>query len=96
MPDEPVESKPAGITRPLKKYDYYLGPKPLGELWAVSRSALKLRCILATHRLGWELRLVSTSSFSRTQVCKSESDVFTTSDAWLAEAQGKGWTLLPR
>jgi hypothetical protein len=92
MPDDPVESKPAGIASPLKKYDYYLGPKPIGDMWAVSRGALKLRCVLATHRLGWELKLASSSSFSRSQVCKSEPEVFSTSDAWLAEAKGKGWS----
>lgn len=91
MPDEPVAPPPSAVESPLKRYDYYLGPKTLGDMWTVSRGALKMRCVLATHRLGWELKLTSTSSFSRSQVCKSEADVFSTSGAWMAEAKGKGW-----
>jgi hypothetical protein len=94
MPDESAPP-PAGtfaISTPLKRYDYYLGPKALGEVWSVSRGTLKLKCTLSTHRLGWELRLASTSSFSRSQVCKSEAEVLSTSEAWLTEAKGKGWT----
>ncbi|MEO8483907.1 MAG: hypothetical protein ABI634_16980 [Acidobacteriota bacterium] len=92
MSDEPSTPKSAAVQPPFKRYDYYLGPKMLGDMWVVSRGTLKMRCVLATHRLGWELKLSSTSSFSRSQVCKSESEVTSTSDAWLAEAKGKGWS----
>jgi hypothetical protein len=76
----------------LQRYDYYRGAQPLGELWTMTRDALKLRCALATHRLGWELRLTAGSSFSRSHVCKSQEEVFDTSDAWRAEAAAKGWS----
>ena len=79
----------------LKRYDYYLGPQSLGDLWTLQREALTMRCTLATHRLGWELRLTTGASFSRTQVCKSEAEVFGTRDAWQVEAKTKGWKPQP-
>ena len=76
----------------LKRYDYYKGPERLDVLWTLSRTNLTMRCSLVTHRLGWELRLAAGASFSRSQVCRTESDVRTTSTAWEAEARAKGWT----
>jgi hypothetical protein len=75
----------------LKRYDFYKGPSSLGDLWTLNRDQLKMRCALATHRLGWEVRLTAGASFSRSHVCKSETEVFSTSDAWEAEAKSKGW-----
>ena len=86
-PDEPAQPAPPA----LQKYDYYLGPKSLGDVWTLTKGQLKLRCALATHRLGWELRLTAGANFLRSQVCKSEREVFETSDAWKAEAITKGW-----
>ena len=79
-------------TNRLKRYDYYLGPQNLGEQWTLKREALTLRCTLSTHRLGWELRLAAGASFSRSQVCKSETEVASTSQAWQDEAKTKGWS----
>ncbi len=74
------------------RYDYYRGPKALADEWTVSREQLKMRCALATHRLGWELRLTAGSNFLRSQVCKTQTEVFETSAAWKAEAMSKGWS----
>jgi hypothetical protein len=76
----------------LQKYDYYLGPKALGDVWTLTRGPLKLRCALATHRLGWELRLTAGANFLRSQICKSEQEVSETQTAWRAEAITKGWS----
>ena len=75
----------------LRRYDYYQGPQALGNVWTLQRGAVILRCALATHSLGWELRLVAGKNFIRTQVCKSEQDVTRVSDAWSAEARTKGF-----
>jgi hypothetical protein len=80
---------------PLVRYDYYLGPKRLGDLWTLTRGALTMRCALSTHRLGWELRLTAGANFSRAQVCKSEGEVHETSDAWKAQAIAQGWAAAP-
>lgn len=85
---------PADDTR-LARYDFYRGPQRLRELWTLSRDALLMRCALSTHRLGWELRLSSGSSFARTQVCRSEREVYEVSDAWRTEAIAKGWKAAP-
>lgn len=76
----------------LKRYDYYKGPQSLGEQWTLTRGAISLVCTLSTHSLGWELRLKAGANFLRSQVCKNESDVATTREAWLAEAKTKGWS----
>ena len=76
----------------LQKYDYYKGPQKLGDMWTLTRGALTMRCALATHAHGWEIRLTAGSAFSRTHVCKTQTDVFATSDAWKAEAAAQGWT----
>ena len=87
-PDGP----PRNVPSVLQKYDYYEGPKSLGDVWTLAKGQLKLRCALATHRLGWELRLTAGANFLRSQVCKSEPDVFETQEAWRAEAIANGWS----
>ena len=86
LPDEQRTAPPV-----LQKYDYYQGPKSLGDVWTLTKGQLKLRCALATHRLGWELRLTAGANFLRSRVCKSEKEVFETHQAWRAEAIAKGW-----
>ena len=76
----------------LVRYDFYKGPKPIGDVWVLTRGDLTMRCAVSTHALGWELKLSAGASFSRSQVCKSQADVFTTADAWKAEAISKGWS----
>jgi hypothetical protein len=79
------------MTSGLKRYDFYKGPQPVGDLWTLSRGALVMRCALATHSFGWELRLTAGSNFSRSQVCKTETQVTETADGWKAEAEKQGW-----
>jgi hypothetical protein len=79
-------------TSPLARYDYYKGPQRLGDLWSLRRDTSTLACLLSTHRLGWELRLMSGSRMLRTQVCRTEGEVRQTSDAWRAEALQKGFS----
>ena len=76
----------------LVRYDYYKGPQSLGDAWTLTQGALTMLCALKTHRLGWELRLTAGKNLIRTQVCKNETEVFDTADAWQAEAIAKGWT----
>lgn len=74
---------------PLPKY--FQSPRGLGDVWTLQRRGVTLRCALATHSLGWELRVTVGEDFARSQVCKSEPEVFDTIDAWQAEARVKGW-----
>ena len=75
----------------LVRYDYYKGPKPIGDLWTLKRGDLTMRCAVSTHAMGWELKLTAGASFSRSQVCKTQADVLSTAEAWNAEAISKGW-----
>jgi hypothetical protein len=79
----------------LTKYDFYRGTQRLGPLWNLRRDQLTLTCALSTHRLGWELRLGAGTNFTRSQVCKTQSDVFAMADQWKAEALRQGWTEPP-
>ena len=48
------------------------------------------RCLLVTHPLGWELRLM-TSDLLRSQVCRSSQEILDTHEAWKAAMVEKGW-----
>ena len=76
----------------LRLYDAYQGPQPLGTMWTRTKADTTLRCTLATHRLGWELRVLAGETFLRSQVCKTEPDVFRVSQEWEQEAKDKGWS----
>lgn len=75
----------------LVKYDYYKGPKPLDNMWSLTQGALTMLCTLKTHSLGWELRLIAGKNMVRSQVCKNQTDVYDTAEAWHKEALAKGW-----
>jgi hypothetical protein len=48
------------------------------------------RCILVTHPLGWELRLM-TSDLLRSQVCRSSEEILSTHEEWKAAMLERGW-----
>lgn len=50
-----------------------------------------MTCALASHQLGWELRLAIGADFYRSEVCRTEPSVFEVAEAWRMEAEGKGW-----
>jgi hypothetical protein len=75
----------------LQAHDQDLGSLTLGDLWILSRAGLLLRCAVATHPRGWELRLEGVPTFYRSRVCTSEIEVFDVADLWKAEATAKGW-----
>ena len=48
------------------------------------------RCVLVSHQLGWELRLM-TPDLLRSQVCRSSEEILNTYRAWKAAMLEKGW-----
>lgn len=68
-------------------------PKIIGTVWTVSKAGVTCDCILSTHPLGWELRMRG-QDLIRSQVCKTEDEVFDVSERWSAEAESRGWTRL--
>jgi hypothetical protein len=64
----------------------------LGDLWTMTRKDSTLRVQVRTHPLGWELLAFVGIEVHRSQVAKTEPDVFNVSAQWKAEATAKGWT----
>ena len=65
-------------------------PVELGDAWTLRKGAKVARCILVTHSLGWELRLM-TIDLLRSQVCRSSDEVLSTGEQWKAAMVEKGW-----
>jgi hypothetical protein len=76
----------------LRPYDQHRRVEILGEMWHLTRKTHNLRVQVRTHPLGWELRAFVGLEVHRSQVAKTEADVFDASDKWKAEAVGKGWS----
>jgi hypothetical protein len=81
----------SGAVSGLRRYDHYRGPEKLPDLWTLKRDQLTLRCTLSTHRLGWEVRVLTGTTTHRQQVCRSETEVQTVSEAWQSQARLQGW-----
>jgi hypothetical protein len=52
---------------------------------------LTAECALWTNPLGWELRLVSGKELLQSAVCRSQDEVFDTTEKWKAAMMEKGW-----
>jgi hypothetical protein len=48
-------------------------------VWILRKGEKVARCILVSHPLGWELRLMTTDLL-RSQVCRSSTEVLDTSE----------------
>jgi hypothetical protein len=76
----------------LRPYDSFRGIEPLGQTWTLKKDARTADCALTTHPLGWELKVTLGDELVRSQVCKTETSVFDTSDEWRRQWEAKGWT----
>ena len=65
-------------------------PVELGDARALRKGDKVARCVLASHPLGWELRLM-TSDLLRFQVCRTSDEVLTTHEQWKSAMLQKGW-----
>jgi hypothetical protein len=71
--------------------EYWDGhPVELGECLDAAQRWQGRACILVTHPLGWELRLM-TSDLLRSQVCRSSQEILSTHEQWRAAMIEKGW-----
>ena len=84
--------------RPYFKYtmnttrqrEFWDHPVDLGDAWTLRKGEKVARCILVTHPLGCELRLM-TSDLLRSQVRRSSEEILDTHEAWRTAMIGKGW-----
>jgi hypothetical protein len=60
-------------------------------MWTVRKNGRTAACTLATHVLGWELRITLDGELVRSQVCKTETSTLDTSDGWRKDWEGRGW-----
>jgi hypothetical protein len=71
--------------------DWYGDPIELGNAWMLRKGEKVARCLLVTHPLGWELRLMTTDLL-RSQACRSSEEILSTHEQWKAAMIEKGWT----
>jgi hypothetical protein len=65
-------------------------PVEFGDAWILRKGEKVARCILVTHELGWELRLMTTDLL-RSHVCRTTDEVLKTHETWQAAMLTKGW-----
>lgn len=79
----------------LQRPDWRGQPVYLGDLFRLTKDrsgrAMLADCKLFSHQLGWELRLDVAGTLQRSQVCRSQDDVLSTSEQWKTAMQDKGW-----
>ena len=98
-----IEKRPdrtAGGVSPLMKTtlqpeDWDHNPVELSDAWILSKGEKVARCMVLTHELGWELRLLG-SDLVRSHVCRSAPELLDTLAAWKAAMLRGGWTELPK
>ena len=90
-----ITMKTDPIVPTLRVYDQHRKVQILGEMWKATRKSHTLRVQLRTHPEGWEVRAFVGLEIHRSIVAKTETDVFTISNQWRAEALARGWTVDP-
>lgn len=82
----------------FQRRDWEGKPYPLGDIFRlhkdISGRSVDAICRLVPHPLGWELRLEMAGALQRSQVCRSQEEIFDTSDQWKAALLEKGWAPL--
>src|SRR5262245_37675618 len=68
-------------------------PRHRADWFAFEKGGRVAVARMVTHPLGWELRLeVAGDDYPRTQVCKTQEEVFETVDRWRTALVTAGWT----
>ena len=77
----------------VRHYDRHGSPRELCELFVLTKSKRKARCVLFSHQSGWEVQLFvgSQLEIGQSQVCRSQEEVLTTGETWKAAMIEKGW-----
>ena len=65
-------------------------PIELVDAWTLRKGEKVARCILVTHPLEWELRLM-TNDLLRSQVCRSSDEILNTHEAWETAMLWRDW-----
>lgn len=76
----------------LQRWVWNGTPEYMGDTIRLRKGTLEARCGLWSHQFGWELRLDAGGEMLRTQVCRSQEEVLSTTEEWRAALEEKGWT----
>jgi len=83
------------MTSGLQPYDQSVGIYELGDLWVMRKDGYRFRCVVFTHPLGWELRLMHVLDLLRSKVGRTQHEVFDIAYEWKTDHVGRGFTLEP-
>ena len=76
----------------LHRFDATIGAAKLGEMWTIAKQGrTSLTCIVTTHPLGWELRIMKNGRETRSQVCQTHHETFEQAAEWMVEYEDDGW-----
>jgi hypothetical protein len=76
----------------LQRHTWYGEPKELDDCFRLRKGARLAVCRVWTHQFGWELGLVINTELRRSQVCRSQEEVFSTGEEWKTAMVAKGWS----
>lgn len=68
--------------------------RELGTLWSAQSGTRITRCIVVSHRVGWELRLLTGATVLRSVVHHEQDLLLTEAESWKVSMQADGWSLL--
>jgi hypothetical protein len=66
-------------------------PRHQADWFRLTKGTRNAVCAMFSHQLGWELRLTIDGELIQSQVCRSDEEVLSTWENWLAAMKEKGW-----
>ena len=79
----------------LQRLDCHGDAKNIGDCFLLHKEAdgrqIHAVCQLWSHQFGWELRLVIDGGVNRTQVCRTQEEVFDTYEDWKRSMIERDW-----
>ena len=67
-------------------------PEQIRELFTLTRvTGVRAVCLLWTHPLGWEMRLLVNDTFTRSQVVRDPADIQRIANEWRDAMIRDGW-----
>lgn len=77
----------------LQRPDWHGTPHEVGELFVLHKNRRTAKAIVLSHQLGWEVQLLIGAQLEvvRTQVCRTQEDVFGVGEQWKSAMIEWGW-----
>jgi len=75
----------------LRRENWPGHPVDLGEGFRLRKRSHEAVCWLRTHELGWEVVVNVDGMLQRSQVCRSQDEILTRTEAWKVALMERGW-----